>query len=370
LPYHDPVAGAGLPGSSVGAFGDKFREERDRQHISLDDVARVTKISPRMLQAIEEERFSQLPGGVFNKGFIRAYAKHLGLDGEEAVNDYLACMRQAQIDASVALASSETSGGLPAQPNTSHRAKTAQEEAEELSDLQLPRAEDVVRRRPAFLSSRPGFPWRAVVAIVVLVFAVGAFWARRTHSAPAPESTSQPPASSPNPATSPSSVSTPSAAASNGSLPSPSASLPQPAALSGVSSANAPAADATILASKQTPVPEDDDATPVPAHKSAAATATSAPKLTLVIRAAETSWISVTADGQPISHETLIAPAHTSVRANREIVVKAGNAAGVTFLWNGKEIPAQGAESEVKTLVFDVEGMRVVPPGQPPDQTR
>src|SRR6266567_3952513 len=49
--------------------------------------------------SIEQEHFDQLPGGIFNKGFIRAYAKHLGLNDEEAVTDYLACLRQAQIDA-------------------------------------------------------------------------------------------------------------------------------------------------------------------------------------------------------------------------------------------------------------------------------
>jgi hypothetical protein len=80
-----------------------------------------------------------------------------------------------------------------------------------------------------------------------------------------------------------------------------------------------------------------------------------------VIRATETSSISVLADGQPFSRETLIAPAHTSIRADREIVVKIGNAAGVTFLWKGKEIPAEGAESEAKTFVFDANGMRAVP---------
>jgi hypothetical protein len=86
-----------------------------------------------------------------------------------------------------------------------------------------------------------------------------------------------------------------------------------------------------------------------------------APTFNLVIRATETSWISVLADGQPVSQETLIAPAHTSIRASHEIVAKVGNAAGVTFLWNGKEIPAAGAESEVKTFVFDSNGMRVIP---------
>jgi hypothetical protein len=83
--------------------------------------------------------------------------------------------------------------------------------------------------------------------------------------------------------------------------------------------------------------------------------------MTLVIRATENSWVSVTADGQQVSEETLIAPAHTSVRASREIVAHVGNAAGVTFLFNGQEIAAQGAEAEVKTYVFDANGMREVP---------
>lgn len=95
-----------------------------------------------------------------------------------------------------------------------------------------------------------------------------------------------------------------------------------------------------------------------PADKSAA-------PLTLTIRATETSWISVLSDGQPASQETLIAPAHTSVHAAHEIVAKVGNAAGVTFLWNGQEIPAEGAESEVKTFIFDAQGMRVLPTTSP-----
>jgi hypothetical protein len=85
---------------------------------------------------------------------------------------------------------------------------------------------------------------------------------------------------------------------------------------------------------------------------------------TLVIRAAKTSWISVEADGQMVNQETLIAPAHTSARASHEIVVKAGNAAGVSFLLNGKEFPAQGNEAEVRTYVFDSKGMRTLAPGQ------
>src|SRR5258708_39330726 len=42
-----------------------------------------------MLQALEEENFDHLPGGIFNKGFVRAYARYVGLDEEQAVADYL-----------------------------------------------------------------------------------------------------------------------------------------------------------------------------------------------------------------------------------------------------------------------------------------
>src|SRR5579872_7619923 len=86
-------------GVSVSEFGDKFRKAREKKELSFDDVSNVTKISSRMLQAIEQENFDLLPGGVFNKGFIRAYAKHLGLDGEEAVNEYLEQIRKEQLQA-------------------------------------------------------------------------------------------------------------------------------------------------------------------------------------------------------------------------------------------------------------------------------
>jgi hypothetical protein len=87
----------------------------------------------------------------------------------------------------------------------------------------------------------------------------------------------------------------------------------------------------------------------------------------LVIRAAQTSWVSITADGQPVAQETLIAPANTSVHATREIVVKAGNAAGISFLFNGKEISASGDPGEVRTYTFDPSGIRTSAALQPPN---
>ena len=73
----------------MGSFGDRLRREREQRGITLDDVALTTKIRAGLLKALEEEKFDQLPGGIFNKGFVRAYARHLGIDEDQAVADYL-----------------------------------------------------------------------------------------------------------------------------------------------------------------------------------------------------------------------------------------------------------------------------------------
>src|SRR4051812_1618271 len=73
----------------VGSFGDKLKREREMRAITLEEIAEATKIGTRSLRALEEEHFDQLPGGIFNKGFVRAYAKFLGIDEEQAVADYI-----------------------------------------------------------------------------------------------------------------------------------------------------------------------------------------------------------------------------------------------------------------------------------------
>src|SRR3974390_2421776 len=73
----------------MGSFGERLRREREMRGVSLDDIAEATKIGTRLLRALEDEHFELLPGGIFNKGFVRAYAKYLGLNEDEMVADYL-----------------------------------------------------------------------------------------------------------------------------------------------------------------------------------------------------------------------------------------------------------------------------------------
>src|SRR5262249_32024864 len=74
----------------MGAFGERLRREREMRGITLDEISESTKISRRHLESLETEDFEALPGGIFNKGFVRAYARYLGIDEDQAVADYSA----------------------------------------------------------------------------------------------------------------------------------------------------------------------------------------------------------------------------------------------------------------------------------------
>src|ERR1700681_2896433 len=72
-----------------GTFGDNLKREREMRGVSLDEISAATRIATRFLQAIENDQWDQLPGGVFNRGFVRAVAHYLGLDEENTVAEYV-----------------------------------------------------------------------------------------------------------------------------------------------------------------------------------------------------------------------------------------------------------------------------------------
>jgi cytoskeletal protein RodZ len=75
-------------GESV-PFGPWLRRQREMREITLREISDATKISLRYLQALEDERFDLLPAMVFAKGFLRQYARYVGLDQDEVVNRFL-----------------------------------------------------------------------------------------------------------------------------------------------------------------------------------------------------------------------------------------------------------------------------------------
>ena len=66
-------------------IGETFRRAREARRLSLADVERLTKIRGAHLAALEEERFDALPPHPYSKGFVRAYARLLGLDADRLV---------------------------------------------------------------------------------------------------------------------------------------------------------------------------------------------------------------------------------------------------------------------------------------------
>jgi cytoskeletal protein RodZ len=66
--------------TTMGNFGEDLRNERLSRGIALDQITAITKISSRQLLALEQEKFSLLPGGILNKGIVRSYAGAIGLD--------------------------------------------------------------------------------------------------------------------------------------------------------------------------------------------------------------------------------------------------------------------------------------------------
>lgn len=421
----------------MGAFGEKLRKQREQRGIELDAISNTTKISTRMLRAIEDEHFDQLPGGVFNKGFVRAYARQIGLDEDEAVADYLAALRENQLPQPTLQLDSRSPAAKPAsiaspEPDGNSRssievADTNRNKDNDAAHTQAPelppedrrkqgrryedrrdqgldkdrRYED--RRRPRKSlkypagdaplpadDSSPQVPWGKLALTLVLVTLVLALWNlhRQAQSAPAsqpvpfslqspapalapaspaiepsgsassPQVASQPVASQPV-ASTPVAAAAPAATSPEKPPPAPiSAATPPPPTKPAPTTAS-PTTPLAQSATKPAPKPDDNP----PAVRSAVPTAAAKPPspFTLLIRAEKTTWVSLTADGNPVAHETLIAPAHISVRASHEIIVKTGNAAGVSFLLNGKEIPPQGNEGEVKTYIFDGAGLRTAP---------
>src|SRR3982750_2017948 len=78
----------------TSSFGEQLRLAREARGISLRQISDQTRISIRYLEAIETDDYKRLPGGIFNRSFIKSYAKQIGFDEKEAVEGYLRTARE------------------------------------------------------------------------------------------------------------------------------------------------------------------------------------------------------------------------------------------------------------------------------------
>lgn len=288
----------------MGSFGERLQREREMRGITLEEIAEATKIGTRSLRALEEEEFDKLPGGIFNKGFVRAYSRFLGIDEEQAVADYISAVGEAQ------------SSGRATRPE----AETSAAPAKNLGNI-----EDDDQPRV------PQIAW-AALALVAIVVAAGFAGARYVSQHGWPQLRRAQAASVPvRPAAAP-----------------PIALLkPSTAAAATTSSPSTPAA---VPVSGQ-PVTAD---APVPAPK-----ANAAPDgFLLRIRAKKDAWVQVTVDGKQEMQGTLAADAEKAVRAQREVVFKTGDAGAIELFHNNKLLPSLGGEKQVKQVTITAQGLQ------------
>ena len=275
-------------GPGLESFGARLKRERERQNMTLASVASATKIGTRLLQALEEEKFDRLPGGIFNKGFVRAYARHLGLDEQQAIADYLA-----------------VSGGVPlAKEPEAVVAAIAARKVESQAEKQTTKSGE--------------FPWSRIT-IILLLLAVGlVLWGSHSRKS---ETRGREGASPTRP---PANISAPVLSAASSAAQNPSAAPANP--------------------------PSKNSGQALPAD--------SPGSFSILIQARQDSWLSITVDGSQTASQLLGAGSQKSIAAHEKIVIKAGNAGGLVFSFNGKPIPVQGGQDEVRVLTFDANGLR------------
>lgn len=302
----------------MGSFGEHLRREREMRGISLDQIVATTKIGRRLLLALEEEQFDLLPGGIFNKAYVRAYAKCVGMDEEAAVAEYLQAAHEAPPDTRMI--------------------------AQQHASLHAGRSE------------RTGFPLMPVLILVAVAAAgIGGWRLYQEHqnerqkpaAVAAPASDSAAPSS-----TTPSASQPVSAPPSSQPSTQQQETAPPPASTaSEVSTSVAKPATSTVpVAGKSAATPSSAGSTPAGAS------------IEVTVRPRSTAWVSIKADGQVVVRGVIKPPDVKTIRATDQVVFFTGNAGAVEVSFNGKSVPLTGGVNEEQTLVFDSHG--VVPPAQ------
>lgn len=77
----------------AATIGEQLRLAREERGIPLREISDQTRISVRYLEAIESNDYKRLPGGIFNRSFVRAYARYVGYDEKQAIEGYTRYLR-------------------------------------------------------------------------------------------------------------------------------------------------------------------------------------------------------------------------------------------------------------------------------------
>jgi cytoskeleton protein RodZ len=331
----------------MGRFGEKLKAEREARGVRLEDIAKQTRVSVRLLSAIESERFDLLPGGVFNVSFIRQYCRHVGLDEDTVIADFNALAQPKE------LAVTEI-------PETTGETALMHERGATL-------AENLTEYLRRYGRVTAGVCAAAIIAVTIaLSWPIG-------DSNPAPASS--PPVDSSVPSSQDARGAAGSTKEAQDNALTLSTAEGAPAPENATAEVNAPAAvdergrtvadpgPSAAVAALPEPTPTVTEETAQAVGLGAAA----ARDLYVEISITAKVWIQAVADGERVFESIFEAGETRSITADDSVQLVVGNAGGLTVAVNGKTMPPIGPSGHVRRVVFTPDGMEIdrVEPNRP-----
>lgn len=147
-------------------LGARLKTARENKGVSLKDIATRTKISAVALEALERNDFTRLPGGIFGRAFVRAYALEIDLDPETTVADFLVHLERSEREAA-------ERGAIRAEITSDDR-------------------EFIERQRRAMRTVQVVLAVAAIVAVVALIWGLRGYWPRRAANVTPPADVATP----------------------------------------------------------------------------------------------------------------------------------------------------------------------------------
>ena len=285
----------------MASLGQRLRDERLRQHKELRPIADELRIGSRYLEAIEADDWSKLPGGFFNRSFVRQYAQALGLNGQKFESEYAAILQPESVVDLEAI-------GANRDPK-----------AQQLEERKLISIAPVIERSNSFFDGRTGLAVAALVIVVAGGGLLSLLWDNlrstdkpRTVTAPAPQ---------------------PAVPAQ----PRPETKEKEPSAV-----VQTPPTGPTVIPSMA-----------------------QGGMMSLNIAATEKTWIEVTADGKRIFMGVMEPGQSQSVKTTESAQMVVGNAGGVTVQKAGRDIGPIGPRGQVRVVRLTRDQVEIMEPNRP-----
>lgn len=286
---------------SVGEF---FKQVRETKGLTVDDVASKTRIRPDFVKALEEGNFAKLPDQVFARGFVRSYARSLGLDEEDAMHRFV-----------------QSAGAF-------------YDKQDERERLRLKQAEDERRKK----ANRKVVVAAVGVALLGLVLLLNREQSSVVVSRPVPEpapSKVKPPAlpsKSARESVAPTTAQNPLVSVGGEKLDADKSTGGEPLPFPPVAAPPKPSAPAEPVAPASRPSVASDQTTGLSLDELASASV----PLVLELEAQELSWVVVQIDGGSPQEALLRAGERAKWKAKDRFMITLGNAGGVRVELNGK----------------------------------